>query len=206
MAASKKTVTPEDLSTEERILTAARTVFTSKGYAATRTRDIAEAAGINLALLNYYFRSKEKLFHLIMAEKVQQLFGVIAPVVRDEHSSLEAKLEQLAADYIDLLSANPDLPLFVLSEIRNNPQQFQDRLGIDKLLIGSALLRQIQEKRPDINPLQFVINMLGMCVFPFVGRSVLFAAGATDQQQFDLMMTERKRLIPLWLKAMLKVK
>lgn len=50
-----------DLSTEEKILKAATKVFTEKGYAGTRTRDIAEEAGINLALLNYYFRSKEKL-------------------------------------------------------------------------------------------------------------------------------------------------
>jgi AcrR family transcriptional regulator len=48
--------------TEEQIKEAARRVFTRKGYAATRTRDIAEESGHNLALLNYYFRSKEKLF------------------------------------------------------------------------------------------------------------------------------------------------
>lgn len=58
-----------DLSTEQKIIEAARKVFTRKGYSATRTRDIAEEAGLNLALLNYYFRSKQKLFELVMAEK-----------------------------------------------------------------------------------------------------------------------------------------
>ncbi len=58
-------------STEEKIKEAARRVFTQKGYAATRTRDIAEESGLNLALINYYFRSKEKLFDIIMLEHLQ---------------------------------------------------------------------------------------------------------------------------------------
>ncbi|MBT1712506.1 TetR/AcrR family transcriptional regulator, partial [Fulvivirgaceae bacterium PWU5] len=78
---AKKKQESKDLSTEEKIKEAAREVFTRKGYAATRTRDIAEAAGLNLALLNYYFRSKEKLFEIVMREKVQALFGIIAPVI-----------------------------------------------------------------------------------------------------------------------------
>ena len=52
----------EELTTEQKIVEAARKIFTQKGYAATKTRDIAEEAGINLALLNYYFGSKENLF------------------------------------------------------------------------------------------------------------------------------------------------
>ncbi|MDN3670454.1 helix-turn-helix domain-containing protein [Echinicola jeungdonensis] len=58
-----------DDSTEGKIKTAARKVFQQKGFAAARTRDIAEEPGINLALLNYYFRSKGKLFDLIMMEE-----------------------------------------------------------------------------------------------------------------------------------------
>ena len=86
----KKTATV-DLSTEDKIKEAARKVFTSKGYAATRTRDIAEEAGINLALLNYYFRTKEKLFEIIMAEKMFKLFSVLAPVIDDPKTTLEKK-------------------------------------------------------------------------------------------------------------------
>lgn len=62
-----------DQTTEEKIKIAARKLFTRKGFAAVKTRDIAEEAGINLALLNYYFRSKEKLFKLIMEESFYNL-------------------------------------------------------------------------------------------------------------------------------------
>src|SRR6516162_3109330 len=107
-----------DLSSEERIKVAAKKVFTRKGYAATRTRDIADEAGMNLALLNYYYRSKEKLFHQVMEEKMQLLLSVITPIIINTESSLEEKVENLASEYLDMLLANPDLPLFVLSEIR----------------------------------------------------------------------------------------
>src|SRR5690606_17913886 len=121
---AKQTAKKPDISTEEKIIEAARKVFTQKGYAATRTRDIAEEAGINLALLNYYFRSKEKLFQLIMAEKVHQLFSVIFPIVNNDELTLEEKLEVMVENYINLLVAHPDLPLFVISEIKAHPDKF----------------------------------------------------------------------------------
>jgi AcrR family transcriptional regulator len=84
-----------DLSTEEKIKEAAGIVFTKKGYGNARTRDIAEEAGINLALLNYYFRSKEKLFNIVMAERIDKLFGVLVPILNDESTTLEEKLEKI---------------------------------------------------------------------------------------------------------------
>ncbi|MFC0182456.1 DNA-binding transcriptional regulator, AcrR family [Pseudarcicella hirudinis] len=192
-----------DLSTEQKIMEAARKVFTQKGYSGTRTRDIAEEAGINLALLNYYFRSKEKLFQQVMIEKIQQFFSVIAPIFMDASSDLETKVERIASNYIDMLSENPDLPIFVLSEIRNNKDQIFTRLNVGKLVQHSSLVQQLKEKRPDINPLHFIINILGMLVFPFVAQPVLVTTSMTDPEQFKVLMEERKRLIPIWIKTIL---
>lgn len=199
----KKTATV-DLSTEDKIKEAARKVFTSKGYAATRTRDIAEEAGINLALLNYYFRSKEKLFEIIMAEKMFKLFNVLAPVIDDSKTSLEKKVETIVVNYIDLLRENPDLPLFVLSEIRTNPKRFSEQLRVGPLLQNSALVKQLKEKRPDLNPLHFVISLLGMTVFPFIMKPVIFDVMPDNAKVFDTLVQERKKLIPAWIKAILK--
>ncbi|MEX6688367.1 TetR/AcrR family transcriptional regulator [Danxiaibacter flavus] len=196
----------EDLSTEEKIKEAARTVFTKKGYAATRTRDIAEEAGINLALLNYYFRSKEKLFQQVMSENIQKLFGIILPLVTDATTKLDVKIELIASAYIDLIRQNPDLPLFVLSEIRNNPVQFKNRVPLDKILENSSLIEQLKERRPDIHPVQFLLNVLALCVFPFVSRPIWLAAKVFDEKEFAAAMEDRKRLIPVWVKAMLKAK
>jgi len=203
--ATKKSDAEEQASTEERIKEAARKVFTQKGYAATRTRDIAAEAGINLALLNYYFRSKEKLFEKIMLEKVQQLVGTIAPVLSDPATTLETKIGLVADSYIDMLSRNPDLPIFVLNEIRNNAARFSEQLQAAKLIRNASFIQQLKERRPDINPLHFLVNMLGMLIFPFIGRPVLQTAGM-DERQFRVMTEERKKLIPLWMKAILKAR
>src|SRR5579863_7546056 len=104
-----------DISTEEKLKEAAKAVFTRKGFAATKVRDIAAEAGINLALVNYYFRSKEKLFEVIMAETVQKLFEKIKPVINDESTSIEQKLELIVDHYLEMLTQNPDFPLFIVN-------------------------------------------------------------------------------------------
>lgn len=193
----------KDASTEEKIKEAARIVFTQKGYSATRTRDIAEEAGINLALLNYYFRSKEKLFELVMAEKVAKLFGVIAPIVNNDKTSLEEKVALIVEAYIEMLSQNPGLPLFVLSEIRNNPEHFGNRMQAGKLLTDSYLVKQLKEKKPDIHPLHFIVNVLAMSIFPFIAKPVFESAGVMTSEQLDNFAEERKTLIVQWFKAMI---
>lgn len=189
-----------DISTEEKIIEAARKVFMQKGYAATRTRDIAEGAGINLALLNYYFRSKEKLFQQVMTEKFHQLFGVVLPIVNNDTLSLDQKIETLVEKYIDLLLENPDLPIFILSEIRANPERFKEAIHIQEILKGSSLIRQLRDKRPDVEPIQFIVSVLGMTIFPFVAKPILFL----DNSDFNVFMEERKKLITKWVKAILE--
>ncbi|SFW79061.1 TetR/AcrR family transcriptional regulator [Chitinophaga sancti] len=194
----------KSISTEEKIKAAARTIFTRKGYAATKTRDIAEEAGLNLALLNYYFRSKEKLFEIIMAENLKKLFGILAPILNDSSKTLEEKLASMAANYIDMLFQNPDLPLFVLSELRQNPGWLRETLHVDNYVLGSHLMVQLKEKKPAIDPVQFLMSFLGMLIFPFAARPILQGTAAIDDAQYNQLMEERKKLVPMWMKCMLE--
>lgn len=194
----------KSISTEEKIKAAARTIFTRKGYAATKTRDIAEEAGMNLALLNYYFRSKEKLFEIVMAENLKKLFGILAPTLNDKSKSLEEKISFIATNYIDMLFLNPDLPLFVLSELRQNPGWLKETLNVDAYVVGSHFMQQLQEKKKDINPLQFLMSLLGMLIFPFAARPILQGTAAISDDQYNQLMEERKKLIPIWMKCMLE--
>ncbi len=200
-----------DSSTEEKIKNAARIIFHKKGYAATRTRDIAEEAGINLALLNYYFRSKEKLFDIIMLESLHDFRQHIIVALNDEKTSLESKIETLVSNYIDLLINQPDIPLFILSEIRNNPQALISKLNQKEIITKSYFIKQFQQavqegKIVHINPLHYIMNLIGMIVFPFVGRPILSYVGQLKQDDFNNLMEQRKILIPKWLKAISKVK
>src|SRR5262245_28336772 len=139
--AKKKVET--DHSTEDKIKAAARKVFTKKGFAAARTRDIAEEAGINLALLNYYFRSKEKLFDIVMMENLQQFLLGLKSGLHDEKSSLNEKVKLIAENYINMLKANPDLPLFVLTEIRANPAKLVSNMNVKNILLESTFFKQL---------------------------------------------------------------
>ena len=203
---AKKIKIDADLSTGEKIKEAARKVFTQKGYAATRTRDIAEEAGINLALLNYYFRSKEKLFKEVMLEKVQQLFGALLPLMSDPSTKLESKIEGIVSTYLDMLLANPDLPLFVLSEIRGHQEQLKKVLPLEKILQNISFVKQLKERRPDIKPVHYLMNILGMTVFPFIAMPAFETMGIINKSEFEALISERKKLIPLWVNAILKAK
>jgi AcrR family transcriptional regulator len=194
----------KSLSTEEKFKEAARIVFTKKGYAGTKTRDIAEQAGLNLALLNYYFRSKEKLFEIVMLEKVMQLFSFIAPALNNPDTSLEEKIELIAASYIDMLLKNPDLPLFVLSEIRSNPERFGKLIQSNGNILQSYFVKQLAQRKKAINPLQIFLNFLGMMVFPFVAKPIFMIAGQVNEDKFVDLMEQRKSLIPQWMKMILE--
>lgn len=207
-----KKVKPElDTNTEDKIKNAARLVFHKKGFAATRTRDIAEEAGINLALLNYYFRSKEKLFDIIMLETLQGFLKSVGAAFNDESTSLEDKIEAIVAGYIDLLIVEPQIPLFIMSELRNNPNELLKNMNVKQLIINSALAKQYKQGVKDgriaqPNMLHFIMNILGLTVFPFIASPMLKIIGDVTNDQFNAVMTERKKMIPLWIKATLKVK
>ena len=119
-----------DSTTEAKIKAAAEKVFMEKGFSATRTRDIAEEAGMNLSLLNYYFRSKENLYNIIMMEKLKVFFDIIIDVLNDEKLNLLDKATVLVNKYTDLLLHEPNLPWFLLSEIQQNPDFFSEKLKI----------------------------------------------------------------------------
>jgi AcrR family transcriptional regulator len=196
-------------STEEKIKEAARIVFTRKGYAATRTRDIAEESGYNLALINYYFRSKEKLFDIIMLEQLQVFVQSISGIVNDQTTTLQEKINLLVSHYIDMLIANPGLPIFIMNEVNANPEKFISKIGIDVGIKDVFILKQWQEmagrhNAPTINPLHLIMNLVSMTVFPFIASPLLRNKTEMSLEQFNSMMMERKKLIPVWIMAIVR--
>lgn len=209
--AERKTAEKLDATTEEKIKEAARAVFHKKGFAATRTRDIAEEAGINLALLNYYFRSKARLFEIIMLETIAAFVQTMAMALNDEKTTLEEKIKQVATGYIDMIEKEPDLPIFMLSEIRNNPDLLLVKLPIKQVIMGSVFFRQhreavIQGKITEPSPLHFLMNLIGLIMFPFIASPLLKRVGDLKDEDFNRLMQERKKLIPVWIEAIMKAK
>lgn len=196
-------------STEEKIKEAARRVFTRKGYAATRTRDIAEESGFNLALINYYFRSKERLFDMIMLEHIQTFVHSISEILNNRNTTLQEKLHVLIDHYIDMLISNPNLPLFVLNEINADPQKLMDRVCIDKIAGEKPYIAEqwnemtAAGKGPPFNPIHMLINVASLTIFPFLGSPVIRNRTGMSIDDYNKLMEERKKLIPVWINAIM---
>ncbi|NLB20316.1 MAG: TetR/AcrR family transcriptional regulator [Clostridium sp.] len=194
----------KELSTEEKIIEAARNIFTQKGFSATRTRDIAEEAGINLALLNYYFRSKQNLFQIIIEEKFDTLFGMIGPILSDKEVPLEEKISTLVASYTLMLLENEDLPLFVLSEIKSNEFILEKVKQNAELLSQPVIENQLKERGFTISSFNFIMNVMSLTLFPFMSKPLFVASGLVKEEEFAQFVTERKKDIPTWIMNTLK--
>ncbi|HEY4154391.1 MAG TPA: TetR/AcrR family transcriptional regulator [Puia sp.] len=210
MSKAKKTVV-EEVSTEEKIKAAAKKLFTEKGFAETRTRDIAEEAGINLALLNYYFRSKQKLYDIIMLENFRQFIQGVSLNLFDENTSIEEKIEKVVIAYIDFLTLNPNLPLFIINELKGNPSKIAAQINEEISPLRSYFIKQLQEagkegKIASMDPFHFIANLVGLTVFPFISKPLLQRITKTNEEQFQAFMQERKKLVPIWIRGILTVK
>jgi AcrR family transcriptional regulator len=189
--------TVTDTSTEEKILSAAREVFLQKGFAGARMQDIADEAGINKALLHYYFRSKEKLFETIFREAFEKLIPHITDVFSSDLPFYD-KIRAFTGAYITMAVENPFIPLFVLNAMHSDPQNFQKLFGdipkkIPILLVKSEIKKAVDEGliRP-IEPPQLVMNMLSLCLFPFIARPMFQMVMNISDTQFKKIIDQRK--------------
>jgi AcrR family transcriptional regulator len=195
-------------STEKKIKDAARMIFTQKGFLATTIRDIATEADINVASVNYYFRSKEKLFESIMEETIKKLFDKVEPVLNDEGTTFLQKVETFAGYYIDQVLENPDYPFFIVSEVMGGSTKLPLISNI-KLLVNSHFAKQLRELQTEgkinFHPVHLLWNISGMIVFPFLTRPQTLQSGYFKTTEFHELMQERKKLIPIWTKQIMNI-
>ena len=198
----------KDHSTEEKIKAAARELFHQKGYEGTKTRDIAEAAGINVALMNYYFRSKKKLFDLIMMETIETFFQSVVTILRDEKSTPPEKIQQLVHHYTAILLDEPDLPIFILSEMRSNPSLILDNIVRGNHVQDTQFIQLIRHHLnhniddPE-NLGHILLNLISMIIFPFAAKPIIMELLNFDEDGFRSMMKARENLLLVWMSKLL---
>ena len=191
----------KDETTEEKILAAARKVFTTNGLAGARMQDIADKADIKKAMLHYYFRNKEKLFEMIFLQEAGRFFPQINSIFEAELSLYE-KLEKFADVYISEMIENPYLPWFVLNEINLDPERFMKKFwGPNNLPRPKKFLEQVEKEIKKgtikrIHPLHLLMNLLSMCIFPFVAKPMMQKNLGLTEAQFLDFMEQRKKEIP----------
>lgn len=206
---------PPDGDTEHRILDAAHTVFLRRGTAGARMQEIADEAGVNKALLHYYFRAKDRLAQAVFQLAAQQLFPSVLATLASE-DSLEEKVARVVQLELDHLSKRPYLPGYILSELHHHPDRMRQLLttviGVPMEEVRRRLLttlrRQIDEgvragTMRRIAPEQFMLNLLSLCIFPFAARPMIMAMLGLDPAGFDqLIDRRRKELVPFFLGAL----
>lgn len=189
----------DKINTEQKIIRAADKLFTQKGYAATKTREIAEEAETNLALLNYYFGSKEKLYKKVVQEKFKMLLGAIAPVLWDERISIEDKVESITENYTKLFLENEELPIFILNELTVNKELFKDITENARLIAQPVIDKQLMERNIKITATDLIINTLSLTMFPFVAKPLIVSSGLVNEEKFAGFVSERKEKILEWI-------
>jgi TetR/AcrR family transcriptional regulator len=190
----------KEKATEELILEAAMKVFTERGFDGARTEDIAKEAGINRALLHYYFRDKQTMFNLIFETRFKEFFGGIFHIFGSDKNLVD-KIKSLIEHEITVFIGHPDLARFIIGEVANHPERLIEqgkKLGINPRAFLHNFEAQVQAevKSGNIRPIagrQLLMNIMSLCIYPFVARPIIRTMMELDNKSFDKMMEERKK-------------
>ncbi|MCX6238385.1 MAG: TetR/AcrR family transcriptional regulator [Bacteroidia bacterium] len=188
-----------DSSTEEKIYEAARRIFILKGMEGARMQEIADEAGMNKALLHYYFRSKENLFKAVFKDIFTKFFLKVKDTLFSDVSAKE-KLIVFIDNYVDLIQSNPYVPQFIINEINRDPKVLKTLMfesGIEPQKLLEIFLNKVQlNNQSKLDPRHIVISLLGMLVFPFVARPLLQMVYFNDDKvAYDRFLNERKDIV-----------
>ncbi len=186
----------KDINTEEKILLAAHKVFIQKGMDGARMQEIADEAGINKALLHYYFRSKDKLFEAVFTEIFKTFFGKVGLVLMSD-APIKEKIMLFTDTYINTIAANPFVPQFIINEINRDPaimQNIMNNAGFDPGMLVSLFKDQIKNTEFDIR--HFIVSILGLCIFPFAARPLMEKIYFNDDKNaYNRFLHERKAFV-----------
>jgi len=193
--------------TEERILEAAKKVFHARGFEGTRMQEIADEAGVNKALLHYYYRNKESLFQAVFEDAFSKLLTRLSGIFFTDRP-LNIKIAEFVQYYVDFISRNSYLPLFVLNSLYERPEQFRTLLEKNNLSPESLLemirLQAKKETGADIDPFHLYINILALSIFPVIAKPLIQHVFRFSDQQLNRFYAERGVTVPEFILHALK--
>lgn len=195
--------------TEIAILTAAKKIFSFKGKDGATMQEIANEAGINKALLHYYFRNKDLLFEQVFFEEVKKFSPILKNAIAQE-VDLYQKIENICEAYILMAIENPFVPVFVVGEINKQPDIFIKKMFDGDLPDFSKLALQIKNEvdagkiRP-ILPQHLIMNIMSMCVFPFLMKPMFIVGMQIDKELFNNLMLQRIKEVPKFIIDSIKI-
>lgn len=187
------------ISTEDQILIAANKVFHKNGFAGARMQEIADEAGINKAMLHYYYKNKQRLFQAVFMQAFEKFAPQINAIFNASEDVFE-KIRLFIANYIDFVLENPQLPTFIIQELNNNPDFASEFMNKEHKPNPKPFINQLNKEIEagnikNINPKQTLLNILSLCAFPFVAPVMVKGLLNISEEEFKELMEERKTLI-----------
>jgi AcrR family transcriptional regulator len=200
----------EERATEELILQCAEKVFHRSGFDGARMQEIADEAGINKALLHYYFRSKDRLFDAVFSAAVSRLVPPVFSMLNTQ-KPLTEKIADFVRQYFMTVMEHPFLPGFIIHEMHRNPAHFRTVMAGGRFVKLDRLQQQLQEGIAagcfrEISVEQFMLNLFSLCAFPFAARNAMQAMTGIGDDCYQQILEERRRLIPVWMIGMIENK
>lgn len=198
-----------DDSAERKILEAAKRVFQQKGMFGARMQEIADEAGINKAMLHYYFRSKDKLFDAVFQDAAKNFFSKIREFISVDKPLIE-KIEYFVENYIELLIQNAFIPAFIITEVHQNPERIKNMFmqsGVNPELIFSNDIKSAISLGiiHPIDPKQLIINIVGLCVFPVAAKPIVTNMLKMEGDEYQSFIEVRKKEVAKFVINAIKV-
>jgi AcrR family transcriptional regulator len=189
-------MTEEQNTPESNILNAAKEIFERKGMAAARMQEIADEAGINKAMLHYYYRSKQLLFEAVFKSAFSMLAPQLNEIINADTSIFE-KIRNFSSNYISFVIKHPYLPNFIIQELNRNPDFVKKLIAEKKFPNISKFKQQVNEKIEEgvIRPIkaeQLFINIISLNIFPFIGAPLLKGFVNVNDETYKQLMEDRK--------------
>jgi len=189
-------MTSKEQNTEQKILEAAKSVFLQKGMEGSRMQEIADEAGINKALLHYYFRSKEKLFLAIFQSTLVKIIPAIEVITETDLPIFE-KIKIFIGNYMDAILENPYIPQFIINEVNRCPENLHQILtekGVDVPGVFSVFQNEMNAGRiRRVDPRSLMINILSLCLLPVAAKPLFQRVFFQDgENSYQLYLAERK--------------
>jgi AcrR family transcriptional regulator len=189
----------KDQTTEDKIKEAARSVFLSKGFSGCSSREIAKAAGMNVALLNYYFRSKQKLFSLIFAAAMEDFMRSMIEVFQQD-LQLEEKLRIYIEKEYEFLSQHPELANFIINEIKQDQHSFFDHAEQFNQVRDSGVFAEFEmaQERGEVRKIDILtltLLILSNCHYPFMAKNFMKEMLSMDDQGYQNSLQEHKKFV-----------
>lgn len=198
----------DDKCTESVIFRAAIKIFQKKGLAGARMQEIADEAGINKSMLHYYFRNKEKLFLDVFQSSLREFTSGLYSILNEDRP-WEDSIRKLCGYYIDFINKNPDLPMFLINEMHQNPDEYLKMVRNDECILNSKFFQQLKDemdkgkiRKTDLSHLY--VSLISGIVFPFIGGPMIRKTGDICQDSWSQFLQERKDFVSDMLVVYLK--